>query len=207
MSLKETMQRNFHNLIIAETGGGKTLCYALPMIEYSIRVKHQLKKMNIQRERNQPIGLVLVPTRELAFQVYETFKKLVANDNQVPSEENKTYLECLNDLNVAIDLHASQIKAKEDISNTKIDSLGSTSEIPVDILITTPGQLEDRLYSKYLNSAYLRNMVVDEADTLFDDSFSEVTLKCLNKLQLNLTLPQIKIETNSNSEGEENFDG
>lgn len=58
---------------IAETGSGKTLAYVLPMIRH-IRDQRPLE------EGEGMIGLIMVPTRELAFQVYKetkTFAKAV----------------------------------------------------------------------------------------------------------------------------------
>ena len=206
LSLNETLKRDSHILVIAETGGGKTICYALPMLEYSVRIRHQLQKQGIERARNQPVAIVLVPTRELAFQVYDTFKRLITarDDDQ---SENKSYSTLLSDLTVAIDLHASQIKAKEVVSGERVESFENDSTKPVDILITLPGQLEDRLRDKkskwFIDSAYLRSMAIDETDTLFDDSFSPVTLKCMQRLQMNFTLPKSASTFISQNEQEE----
>src|SRR3989338_6262536 len=48
---------------IAQTGTGKTLAFAIPMIQAALRGKP---------------GLVVLPTRELAFQVHEVFHKVGA---------------------------------------------------------------------------------------------------------------------------------
>ena len=49
---------------IAETGSGKTLAYILPMLRHILAQR----KLN---EGEGPIALILVPTRELACQIYE----------------------------------------------------------------------------------------------------------------------------------------
>jgi ATP-dependent RNA helicase DDX52/ROK1 len=59
---------NGRNLItISPTGSGKTLAYALPLL-------HLLE----DRPRNELNGLVLVPTRELASQVFRQFRRFAA---------------------------------------------------------------------------------------------------------------------------------
>lgn len=191
----EILKRDSHVLLIAETGGGKTLCYALPLLEYSIRVRHQISKLGLERNNRQPISLVIVPTRELAFQVYDTFRKLITPSVQHHlSDEYKSYGDMLNEVNVVIDLHPSQVRARKTVSKQSVHSLDEAT-CPVDILITLPGQLEERLESKSpIDSTYLRACVIDEADTLFDDSFSPVTLKCLTKLKMNFTMPKVKID-------------
>ena len=42
---------------------------------------------------------------------------------------------------------------------------------------------------------YLKNFILDEADTLLDDSFNQTTLKCLNRLDLNLALKKFPNES------------
>lgn len=58
-------------LIRSQTGSGKTLCYALPIIE-------KLQEMQPRITRSDGVfALVVVPTRELALQSYELLLKLV----------------------------------------------------------------------------------------------------------------------------------
>ena len=52
---------------IAETGTGKTLAYVLPML------RHVLDQRPL-KEGEGPIALILVPTRELAVQIYQEIR-------------------------------------------------------------------------------------------------------------------------------------
>lgn len=55
-----------NTVIAAETGCGKTLAYLLPMIDKVL----QWKKLAEDTDRyNSPLGLIITPTRELAFQI------------------------------------------------------------------------------------------------------------------------------------------
>ncbi|RNA13027.1 putative ATP-dependent RNA helicase DDX28 [Brachionus plicatilis] len=192
LGIKQILSRQSHHLIVAETGGGKTLTYTLPAIECSIAIKKYLDKINIKRANNQPICIILVPTRELVFQIYKTFNQLISVDNVCPSEFEFDQNCYLKNLNVVVDLHEAQIKAKEQVTGIKLNSLNENKEKPIDIMITMPGQLEDRLDTRYFNSAYLRQVVLDEADTLLDDSFSRTTLKCLSLLRMNLEMAKLE---------------
>jgi len=161
---------------VAETGGGKTLAYLLPIIDTC----KDVRKTFPHRSKNQPIAIVVVPTRELAFQVYSTLQRLLSNQQQI---------------NAAIDLNPECINAKRSVTSTEINSLEdlNANDKLVDVLVTTPIQLEKRLKSREseaaLNSVYLKHIVMDEADTLMDDSFNQITLNCLSLLELNLNLP------------------
>lgn len=53
-----------NTVIAAETGCGKTLTYLLPMIDKVLRWKEMA-----EIQYNSPLGLIVTPTRELAFQI------------------------------------------------------------------------------------------------------------------------------------------
>lgn len=53
-----------NTVISAETGCGKTFAYLLPMINKILNWKTLTK-----RRYNSPLGLIITPTRELAFQL------------------------------------------------------------------------------------------------------------------------------------------
>ena len=58
-------------LIRSQTGSGKTLTYALPIVEALQAVRPKISRADGVR------AIVVVPTRELALQTYEWFVKLV----------------------------------------------------------------------------------------------------------------------------------
>lgn len=53
-----------NTVIAAETGCGKTLTYLLPMIDKVLKWKELT-----DTRYNAPLGLIITPTRELAFQI------------------------------------------------------------------------------------------------------------------------------------------
>ena len=59
------------SLIRSQTGSGKTIAYALPIVESLQKIRPKLQRSDGVR------AVVVVPTRELALQTYECFVKLV----------------------------------------------------------------------------------------------------------------------------------
>ena len=53
---------------IAKTGSGKTLAYLLPLL------RHILAQPALEPHESGPIGLILAPARELAFQIHSVCK-------------------------------------------------------------------------------------------------------------------------------------
>lgn len=71
------------NLIaIATTGSGKTLSYAVPMIDSCSLVQEKNSRRCVH-------GLVIVPTRELALQVSKTLKAVTKSANKLSGKEDK----------------------------------------------------------------------------------------------------------------------
>ncbi len=200
LSINEILNRESHLTMLAETGGGKTLAYTIPTIEMCIQMNFILNKMKLERDVSSPLCIILLPTRELVFQVYSVFKQLTNVPVDIEMGKYKEYVDCLRNINIRIDIHESQIKAKrKNHPELQIDCVDDhdASSRPLDVLITMPGQLEHRLASKQkkFNSVYLKNFILDEADTLLDDSFNQTTLKCLNRLDLNLALKKFPNES------------
>lgn len=116
---------------IAQTGTGKTLAFSLPMIQRL--VQHPGR------------GLVLVPTRELALQVNETFLKFAPE----------------------MGLRTTVLIGGESM----VPQVASLRKNPR-IIIATPGRLIDHVNQRYLRLNDVRILVLDEADRMLDMGFA-----------------------------------
>ncbi|XP_059618883.1 probable ATP-dependent RNA helicase DDX28 [Phlebotomus argentipes] len=135
--------KGFHTTIAAETGCGKTLAYLLPIIERIIRKGQHQLK---SRSFNTPLVLIISPSRELALQIGEVAEKLCEPHN---------------------------LKVKTLVGgNTKQKMMNPTFE-DIDILVGTLGVINKLTATKIYRMGAVREVVLDEADTLLDDSFSD----------------------------------
>lgn len=123
---------------IAQTGSGKTLAFSVPMLQ---RISDKKK-----------IGLVLLPTRELAVQVEETLKKLAGPIGL------RTAL-IIGGANPRPQVR--QLKAKPHV------------------IIATPGRLIDHLEQKNVSLENVTTLVLDEADRMLDMGFEPQLKKIL----------------------------
>ncbi len=149
----------------AQTGSGKTAAFVLPILE----------KMASGTAVSTPgmIGvLTITPTRELALQIAETFKRLGQFAELPP-------------------------RVVSIIGGTSInDQLWALSS-EVDIVVATPGRLLDLMEREALNIHHVHTLVLDEADKLLDVGFDDeltVLLDALPPQRQNLlfsaTLPE-----------------
>ena len=125
----------------AKTGSGKTLGFGLPMLQ-RISAEPTLSVENGRAAR--PRGLVLLPTRELAVQVYEVLRPLGA----------------------ALGLHVAAVYGGADIER-QIKALRKGC----DVIIATPGRLIDLGDRGEVNVESLDVLVLDEADRMADMGF------------------------------------
>ncbi|KAG6599546.1 DEAD-box ATP-dependent RNA helicase 17, partial [Cucurbita argyrosperma subsp. sororia] len=126
-----------HVLVNAATGTGKTVAYLVPII-------HHLQKSDRRIQRaDGTFSLVLVPTRELCMQVYETLQKLLHRYHWI----------------VPGYITGGESRSKEKARLRK----------GISILVATPGRLLDHLKntSSFLYSN-LHWIVFDEADRIFE---------------------------------------
>jgi len=131
----------------AKTGSGKTLAFGVPMLQ---RVKASREAAGTAGERAgagrpaKPLGLVLLPTRELAVQVYDVMHPL--------SEK--------------LGLRAVAVYGGADI-----DRQVSKLRKGADIVIATPGRLIDLGDRGEVAVDELETLVLDEADRMADMGF------------------------------------
>src|SRR3989344_4138069 len=116
---------------VAQTGTGKTLAFCIPMIQALARKGGQ--------------GLILLPTRELAIQVDETYRK-------IGSELGVKTAVLIG--GAPMGRQVAEIKRKPHV------------------IIATPGRLLDHLNSKTLKLEQVKVLVLDEADRMLDMGFA-----------------------------------
>lgn len=134
--------------VSAPTGSGKTLAYTVPIIE-------ALRTRVVVRLR----ALILVPTRDLALQVFEMFEAIGRGSGLKVS--------------MATGSHSFRHEQAQLVGN-----LGTTNSPEytslADVLIATPGRLVDHVRSTVgFSLEHLRFLVVDEADRLLGQSFQQ----------------------------------
>ncbi len=115
---------------VAQTGTGKTLAFAIPIIQRLAQAKGRC--------------LILVPTRELALQVDETFQKLAP----------------LFSMRTAVIIGGASMHIQ----------LAALRKNPR-ILIATPGRLVDHINQRTVLLADVTVLVLDEADRMLDMGF------------------------------------
>ncbi|OGD30702.1 hypothetical protein A3A18_02170 [Candidatus Azambacteria bacterium RIFCSPLOWO2_01_FULL_44_84] len=125
---------------IAQTGTGKTLAFGVPMIQAALSGKQ---------------GLVVLPTRELAFQVNEVFHKIGS----------------LLGVRTAILIGGEPI-------GRQIQALRRNPQI----IIGTPGRIIDHLEQKTVTLASVAVLILDEADRMLDMGFAPQLKKILQVL-------------------------
>nr|WP_320126475.1 DEAD/DEAH box helicase [uncultured Shewanella sp.] len=126
----------------AQTGTGKTAAFALPIL-------HHLLALSPAQELTaaRPVCvLVLVPTRELAVQVQQSFVRYAKGT----------------DIRIGIAYGGVSIDAQVAVFNAGID-----------VLIATPGRLLDHLRQGALSLKQLSVLVFDEADRMLDMGFMD----------------------------------
>ncbi len=142
--------------VTAPTGSGKTVAYALPLIE---KLTRSGLSQSTQEGRNLRAlqSLVLVPTRELAIQVGQTFMSLSAHLGKL--------------------CKVTVVFGGVSINPQMMGLRGGT-----DILIATPGRLLDLLDHNALKISQVQTLVLDEADKLLELGFQDELGQILAKL-------------------------
>jgi len=154
----------------AQTGSGKTAAFALPMLQLE-RDRNAVEEIPRSangatwgngrnpekrqgRDVGEVIGLVLVPTRELAAQVGESFRIF------------GRYL-------------PRPIKILTVFGGVSINPQMMALRGGADIVVATPGRLLDLVHHNALRLSAVRTLVLDEADRLLDDDFADELARVL----------------------------
>jgi len=118
-------------IAIAQTGSGKTLAFGIPMLQRLSKIK-------------DGIGLVIVPTRELAAQVDESLKTISRSSN---------------------------IRSVVLIGGASMSLQRNALKKNPRIIIATPGRLMDHIDRRTVKLANVEVFILDEADRMLDMGF------------------------------------
>ncbi|XP_007517833.2 probable ATP-dependent RNA helicase DDX28 isoform X2 [Erinaceus europaeus] len=146
--------RGRHVLCAAETGSGKTLGYLLPLLQRLLS-RPRLNPCPLPAPR----GLVLVPSRELAGQVWKVGRPLASS----------------------LGFKVRELRGGHGIGKIRLQL---ATQPPTDVLVATPGALGKALKSRLVSLQQLSFLVLDEVDTLLDESFLELVSYILEKTQI-----------------------
>ena len=133
---------------LAQTGTGKTLAFGLPLVDHLLRAPGRALPRTAR-------ALVLAPTRELANQIADNLKPLVAGTR----------------LGIAVVVGGQSL-------GRQIALLARGT----DILVATPGRLIDLMDRGAIQLSEVRHLVLDEADQMLDLGFIHALRRIAPKL-------------------------
>eukprot|EP00698_Gefionella_okellyi_P022180 TRINITY_DN7311_c0_g2_i1.p1 TRINITY_DN7311_c0_g2~~TRINITY_DN7311_c0_g2_i1.p1 ORF type:complete len:555 (+),score=144.84 TRINITY_DN7311_c0_g2_i1:2-1666(+) len=129
-------------IFAAQTGTGKTLAYLTPIVQ---RIKDDEANGVVCRE-NRPRALIVVPTRELCFQVLSVAKQLS---------------------------HIVKFRSMGVTGGARMSPQSKALDLAQDLYVATPGRLLQHREKGRFYFTDLRYVIVDEADTLFAGDFAD----------------------------------
>lgn len=139
-------------LTVAKTGSGKTLMYVLPMLR---QVEHQRRCQGGEG----PIGLVLVPTMELAKQVSDVIKPFA---------------------------EAMGLRLTQAFAGVNIDDNVKALLRGCELMVATPGRLVDLLAmrkGRICNLSKVTFAVIDEIDRMYAEAFNAHLMAFLDRIR------------------------
>lgn len=130
---------------IAKTGSGKTCGFLLPCFQQHIQNMEQQNGQYNQRGRGSPMLLVLAPTRELAVQIQE-------QAHQFGSPLRIRSMCCYG-------------------GSSRQNQISMLQRGDINVVIATPGRLNDLLEMRKVDLSSIKYLVLDEADRMLDMGF------------------------------------
>jgi superfamily II DNA/RNA helicase len=145
LTAHKTIAEDKNVLLLSPTGSGKTLAFLVPIVEM------------LQPEKTTVQCLILTPSRELALQIEQVWKKMQTGYK----------------VNVCYGGHSKQVE---------IQNLST----PPALLIGTPGRIMDHIQRKSFDFNDVEFLILDEFDKSLDLGFQEqmsFIIRCLGKLK------------------------
>ncbi|KAK7494240.1 hypothetical protein BaRGS_00014522, partial [Batillaria attramentaria] len=144
---------------VAETGSGKTAAFLIPLLVW---IQSLPKIVRLEDADQGPYAIILAPTRELAQQI---------------EEETHKFGECLG------------IRVVSVIGGISREEQGFKLRQGCEIVIATPGRLNDVLENRYLVLSQCTYVVMDEADRMINMGFEPEVRKILDYLPVSNQKP------------------
>lgn len=153
---------------VAETGSGKTLAYALPVLQ---KLKQLEESGDAVSTAGQPRAVILVPSSDLGEQVARVFKDFT---------------------------HETRLRVRSALGGTAMAIARRNVGGPFEVLLATPGRIEQLLELKLLSLTDVRFLVFDEADQILDAGFLPAIKRILRSCPGE---PQLALFTATASDG------
>lgn len=126
---------------VAETGSGKSLSFALPILHMMKTLENQGQ---VVTENGQPRVAIIVPTRELGEQLSRAIKPFT---------------------------HTTRLRVRVALGGMELSVAKKNVSGPFEILVATPGRLTQLMNQDLIQLSDLRLLVLDEADQMLDQGF------------------------------------
>ncbi|KAG8052518.1 hypothetical protein GUJ93_ZPchr0001g31272 [Zizania palustris] len=137
----------------SHTGSGKTLAYLLPLVQL---LRHDEAMLGMSMKPRRPRAVVLCPTRELTEQVFRVAKSIS---------------------------HHARFRSTMVSGGRRIRPQEDSLNMPVDMVVGTPGRILDHVKDGNMVYGDIKYLVLDEADTMFDQGFGPDIRKFLAPLK------------------------
>lgn len=145
---------------VSETGSGKTLTYALPLLNLLKTIENEGEPVT---EPSSPRAIIMVPTRDLGEQVSKVFKTMT---------------------------HHTRLRVRPTLGGMTFEQSRRNIAAPFEILLATPGRLLQLMDRNLINLKDVRTLIFDEADQMLDHGFLDestlVVKACPRDIQLAL---------------------
>lgn len=174
---------------LAQTGSGKTLAYALPILQKCLAARSTIFADEDGEEERPLQALIVLPTRELAMQVYDVFQKIIAaaveqDDDDAPTSGKKGKSKAASWVRIAPVMGGMSEERQWRLLRGRKGAEGAGKG--AEIIIATVGRLWELCKSDdYLPSRLetAETLVLDEADRLLETGKFQELSSVLELLQ------------------------
>lgn len=138
----EAFPKHRNLILLSPTGSGKTLAFLLPLIEA------------LQSNSRDVQAVILVPSRELALQIEQVFKKIASGF---------TIMSCYG-------------------GRPAMDEHRVMKQLHPQVIVGTPGRMNDHLGKENFDASTVKMLIIDEFDKCLEFGFHDVMMEIVQHL-------------------------